>query len=375
MALKVNSENLSLYSENKDSLIGIINTIPMPAFIKDTQNNIYAANKDFLKLFQADENTDYSQLTNIVYSCVDIDAIKKEEEKLNVENITINCERIIKRDNRTVKYSVNKTGIYNKGKELKSIIVFIKHLETGTLDCKKEDIIATLTHDLKTPAVAQIRGIELLLNGYFGEINDRQRNFLTDIWHSGNYMLGMLMDMLWLYKFDNKKISLNITSFDVNELIKDILKENELTLNIKHSSFIQTNKTAKIHILADKGHIKRIIHNILINAVTHSQEASLIYIDSDIRNNEFIFRVTNKGKHIPQELLNCMFDRNKIFNQRCEGLSTGLGLYLSNSLLELNGGKFICESTLDGENTFGFIIKPWYDDTDKIQSVAVESNL
>ena len=55
--------------------------------------------------------------------------------------------------------------------------------------------------------------------------------------------------------------------------------------------------------------------------------------------------------------MKCMFDRNSVFNQKCNGLSTGLGLYLSNSLLELNGGKFICESTEEGKNTFGFIIK------------------
>jgi len=170
-------------------------------------------------------------------------------------------------------------------------------------------------------------------------------------------MLSMLIDMLWLYKFDNNKIALNIASFDVNELIKDILKENKLILNIKNTNFVQINKTAKIYILADKSHIKRIINNILINAVTHSEENSEIYINTKIENKTFIFTVTNKGKHINREFIECMLKRDNIFKQKCEGLSTGLGLYLSNSLLKVNGGKFICQSTEDGENTFGFSIK------------------
>lgn len=355
--IRKNSWLSQIFPEDKDELLRIINTIPMPIFIKDVDNNIVMANKEFLKLFQFPEETSYDTITKKIYSLCNIEDIKKEDEKLKKSNKSLTCEQIIHQENEIKKYYVNKAGIYDKHKRLKSIIIFIKSIETHTRDCNNEDLIATLTHDLKTPAVAQIRGIELLLNGYFGEINDRQRNFLTDIWQSGNYMLSMLMDMLWLYKFDNKKISVNVMSFNVNELIREILKENKLTLNIKNSNFIQKNQTAKIHILADKSHIKRIIHNILINAVTHSVENSIIYIDTDIKNNEFVFQVTNQGKYIPKELMKCMFDRNSVFNQKCNGLSTGLGLYLSNSLLELNGGKFICESTEEGKNTFGFIIK------------------
>ena len=363
------------FNGTQEELCRIIDTIPMPVFIKDTDNNVFAANKELFKLFHLPDVTAYDVITHKIYSLLNTDEIKKEEEKLHSGNNVISCEKFIRKDNGIIKYHINKTGIYDKNNRLKSIIVFIKSVETDTRHCNNEDLIATLTHDLKTPAVAQIRGIELLLNGYFGEINDRQRNFLTDIWQSGNYMLSMLMDMLWLYKFDNKKIALNIISFDVNDLIREILKENKLTLNIKNSSFIQKNKTAKIHIVADKSHIKRIIHNILINAVTHSIDNSVIYIDTDIKSNEFVFQVTNKGKQIPKELLNCMFDRNSIFNQKCEGLSTGLGLYLSNSLLELNGGKFFCDLTPEGKNTFGFIIKLGMCNLEKIENKSFKTKL
>ena len=166
----------------------------------------------------------------------------------------------------------------------------------------------------------------------------------------------MLINMLWLYKFDNKRVAVNISSFDVNDLIRDIFNENKLILNIKNSKFEQNNKTAKIHLLADKMHIKRIISNILINAVNHSKENSTIFIETKIEDNKFIFQVTNEGNYLSQELLECLFNKDKIFSQKCEGLSTGLGLYLSNSLLELNGGKFIYNSSPNGFNTFGFTI-------------------
>ena len=219
-----------------------------------------------------------------------------------------------------------------------------------------QNIIATLTHDLKNPAIAQIKAIELLLQGNFGEINDSQRNFLNDILNSCNNMLDMLINMLWLYKFDNKKLALNISSFNINELINDIFKENKLLLNSKKHTFKFNYKAARIYIKADKMHIKRIICNLLVNAINHSKEGSNIWIETDIESSTFIFRVKNEGHYINKEILNCIFDKNKVFTQKTDGISTGLGLFLSNSLLELNGGQIIFDSQPNGINMFGFTI-------------------
>lgn len=344
---------------NQNDLYNIINNIPIPTFIKDLNNNILAANKDFFNLLNIKENTDFKTITNQIYSIFDLEEITKEEKKLYKQGFSLDCERIVKTNSSITKYNIHKIGIFDNNK-IKNIAVFIKNIEQDinnkSSNENNKNIIATITHDLKTPAVAQIRALELLLKGNFGEINETQRSFLNDILNSCNNMLDMLINMLWLYKFDNKRIAVNISSFDVNDLIKDIFNENKLILNIKNSKFEQNNKTAKIHLLADKMHIKRIISNILINAVNHSKENSTIFIETKIEDNKFIFQVTNEGNYLSQELLECIFSKDKIFSQKCEGLSTGLGLYLSNSLLELNGGEFIYKSTPNGYNTFGFTI-------------------
>ena len=344
---------------NLNDLYNIINNIPIPAFVKDLNNNILIANKEFFNLLNIKENADYKTITNQLYAMFDLEEIKKEESKLYKQGNTLDCERIVKTNSSITKYNIHKIAIFDN-KEIKNIAVFIKNIEQDinnhSYNDNNKNIIATITHDLKTPAVAQIRALELLLKGNFGEINETQRSFLNDILNSCNNMLDMLINMLWLYKFDNKRVAVNISSFDVNDLIRDIFNENKLILNIKNSKFEQNNKTAKIHLLADKMHIKRIISNILINAVNHSKENSTIFIETKIEDNKFIFQVTNEGNYLSQELLECLFNKDKIFSQKCEGLSTGLGLYLSNSLLELNGGKFIYNSSPNGYNTFGFTI-------------------
>jgi len=102
--------------------------------------------------------------------------------------------------------------------------------------------------------------------------------------------------MLWLYKFDNKMIVLNIKSFCINELIQEIFRENKLMLTSKKQIFKQNYTNAKIYISADRMHIKRIICNLLINAINHSKEGSTIYIETDLDGSTFIFRVKKSTK-------------------------------------------------------------------------------
>ena len=238
------------------------------------------------------------------------------------------------------------------------VILFLKkNYKEENYENKNNNIIAAITHDLKTPTVAQIRALELILKGNFGEITDLQRTFLNDILSSCNTMLDMLVNMLWLYKFDNRMVALNICSFCVNDLINEILKENKLLLNSKKQNIEQNLKTAKIYLSADKMHIKRIISNLITNAIHYSKENSTILIETFIKDNTFTFQVKNEGRFLDDELLKCMFDKNKIFTRKSDGLSTGLGLYLSKSLLELNGGEIMYKSEPNGINTFGFHIK------------------
>ena len=343
--------------KNKEELLAIINNIPIAAFLKDFDNNIITANKEFFRLFNIKEDNDYSKISKNLYSRFDIKQIEKEDKKLFKTGDNFICEKDVYTDNSLNKCTIYKTPIYDSNKKVREIAVFVKNINVQ--DCNSENnqnIIATLTHDLKTPAVAQIRALELLLKGNLGEINDSQRSFLTDILNSCNNMLDMVIIMLWLYKFDNKKVAVNVSSFNVNDLIKDILNENKLTLNSHNHKFEQNNKTAQIHIVADKMHIKRIMCNLIMNAVSHSKENSKIFIETSVENNSFVFKVKNQGEFLSDDKLECIFDKNKVFCQKSDGLSTGLGLYLSNSLLELNGGKFLYNSSPEGFNTFGFTI-------------------
>ena len=236
------------------------------------------------------------------------------------------------------------------------LVLLIRHYRNKKKETNK-NIIATITHDLKTPAIAQIRALELLLKGNFGEVSDTQKYFIKDILNSCNNMLDMLVNLLWLYKFDNKKVAINSISFCVNELIEEIFKENKLLLSSKNHQFIFNDSSKRIFIVADRMHIKRIITNLLTNAINHSKPNTDIKIETSITNAKFLFLIKNKGKYLSDEMLKCILNKNEVFNQRADGLSTGLGLYLTNSLLQINGGNLIHFIDSDDMNIFGFSIE------------------
>ncbi len=219
-----------------DEVFKLIDNLPIPAFLKNAHNIIIFANKAFFELLKIENKNDYSKLSEKFYSSLNIEEITKEDYKILNYGGNIITNKEIYNVNKKVKntYTIYKTAVSERKKE---IAVFIKNCENNNLEENNKNIIATLTHDLKTPAIAQIRAIELLLKGNYGEINETQRSFLNDILNSCNNMLDMLINMLWLYKFDNKRIAINITSFNINDLIKDIFKENKLILNSKQHRF------------------------------------------------------------------------------------------------------------------------------------------
>ena len=69
------------------------------------------------------------------------------------------------------------------------------------------------------------------------------------------------------------------------------------------------------------------------------------------------YLIKNKGKYLSNEMLKCILDKNEVFNQKADGLSTGLGLYLTNSLLQINGGNLIHFIDSEDMNIFGFSIE------------------
>lgn len=141
--------------------------------------------------------------------------------------------------------------------------------EAETASKAKADFLASMSHELRTPLTAIIGFSELLIDQYYGPLNDKQKDYANYILESGNHLLDLINDVLDISKVEAGKMELNGSSVKVGELLKRslfIIKERAMKKNIRLESDIP-QKLMQFKINADERKLKQIIFNLLSNAV------------------------------------------------------------------------------------------------------------
>jgi len=215
--------------------------------------------------------------------------------------------------------------------------------------------VATLTHDLKSPARAQINILNLLLNGHFGTLNPKQYEMLKMTCSSAKYMSNLVGSVLTGYKYSSNSIVLSKSCFDLVSLINFVIKQSELLISDKNMNLKFNCDRPVCTIIGDKLQIERVLVNLLSNAITYGFENTDIIINLKHHDGILNFSVTNKSHFIPQKELKNIFNMfSKTVNSKCNITSTGLGLYASKQIITKHGWEIYADSTPDGTCTFGF---------------------
>ena len=221
----------------------------------------------------------------------------------------------------------------------------------------RDDFIATLTHDLRTPLLAAIQTLNFFLEGSLGNLTQQQNVLLTTMKKSNEDLLGMVNALLEVYKFESGKLNLCKTVFDVGELIKLCYNELEPLADKKGIKFnIHTESNDELLIDADRNEIKRVIMNLCGNAINYTNNKGTIDIYAKVQNGDFIFSVTDNGNGIPKEDIPHLFKRFSQGTSKKRSTGTGLGLYLSRQIVEAHGGKIWVESKVNKGSEFSFLL-------------------
>ena len=241
--------------------------------------------------------------------------------------------------------------LYYRNSALKKELSALKDQQSA-----QESFLVTLVHDLKTPTVSQLSAIKMLEGGTFGALNSEQREVMELMSGSCKYMANLIGMILKSYS-DFGKISLNKTRFNIADLVTELCEETK-SLRAEKKQVINLQKLSEdCFIYADKLQIKRVILNLLSNAVTYGFCNTVINININVSKNSFEFFIENVSKQIPQEELCRVFDkyyktRDSYFNTS----GTGLGLYLVRQIVEKHNGRVYAKSSAAGICTFGFIM-------------------
>lgn len=220
---------------------------------------------------------------------------------------------------------------------------------------KKDELIVYLAHDIKTPLTSMIGYLSLL-----SEIKDmpqEQRNRYIDIALDKSYRLEYLINELFdVARFNSEKIVLEKEEINLNLMLEQIADDFYPTLKEmnKKINFTSDEKTI---LYADPDKLSRVFNNLIKNAVNYSKENTDIDISILNKKNQATVKITNKGKQIPKEKLDKIFEKfYRLDSSRTSKTGgSGLGLAIAKEIVELHGGRIYAESDMK-ETTFSVIL-------------------
>ncbi len=338
---------------NVNRQLELIIDLPREKIIGKTANEIF---KSKYKLFIDNELRDFDYIQK------DDEQIIKEKKGHIIEQkalcLTTNQEEWLK---------IIKSPIFDRYKNVIGIIVVIENItKAKAIESQKETFVATLTHDLKTPTNAQTRAMKLLQEEILGHLNNDQKEMIEQTLNSNLYMSELISTILTTYKSDTGETVLNKESFDFCELVHNTCKEiSNLAREKSQKIIFQTNVTNKI--TADKLQIKRVIINLVSNAITYGYKNSDIKIKLDEDKDNITFNVENHSNYIKTETLKEIFEKYKTApSAKFNKASTGLGLYLSKQIINSHKGEIYADSRQSDEVCiFGFSIPKVPSETEK----------
>lgn len=217
----------------------------------------------------------------------------------------------------------------------------------------KEEFAATLTHDMKVPVIAELNSLNYLLEGRFGALNNKQLEILKLMKASNQELKELIENMLETYRLEQKKIKLEKSKNYLNPFINSIVEEmGQIAIETDHKISVDISQTENIELEFDVFQLKRVIKNLIQNALSFSPNSSEIIIRSELYNEKIKLLFTNKGSGISADDLDLIFQKYYCGHSKFRKAGTGLGLYLSQQIVLAHNGKIEVDSSKEEETTF-----------------------
>jgi two-component system, NtrC family, sensor kinase len=233
----------------------------------------------------------------------------------------------------------------------------LKSRELEAASQHKSEFLANMSHELRTPLNAVIGFSEVLTERMFGELNEKQDEYLKDIHASGQHLLSLINDILDLSKIEAGRMELEVADFDLPMTIDNALmlvRERAARRNIALRTTVD-ERLGQVH--ADERKIRQVLLNLLSNAIKFTPEGGRIHVEARPVNESIEVSVTDTGVGIAAEDQEAVFEEFRqvgTADKKVEG--TGLGLALSRKFVELHGGKMWVKSQVGAGSTFTFAV-------------------
>ena len=277
------------------------------------------------------------------------------EDIFNKFNLDINMEKVIYLEAWTsTEQIIQVDDIYvkvlfapfkNEQDRPDGVIAVVQDItEHVKLDNMQKELVADVSHELKTPITSIMGYTDTLLEGDYDQ--ETQSKFLNVIASESRRMARLVTDLLTLSRYDSNKKKTQKESFDLGELVKKC--QEKLAIEIKKKNHkVDSFVTAEVPLVyADKDDIERVVLNIMTNSIKYTPEGGEIKIYVGFVYNDAYIKIFDNGIGIPEEDLSRIFERfYRVDKARTREMGgTGLGLSIAKEILDKNGGSIDIKS-------------------------------
>ena len=313
-----------------------VNSLSDGLMIVNENGEIYRANEKVTQWF---EKNGKSLLGKSLYDYIEI-PYPKSISHFNNDEIVIPTKR-------SSNFSASSVELNLEDKKERYMVIIRNITDQKELETLKEDFVATLTHDLKVPIIAETNMIDLFLNEKFGSINEKQKVALQNMQISNKELLELVQTVLETYKIG--KISLYKENISLKNFINDIIEEmNPIAEKTKNKlDFILTRD---ICVYADKFQLKRVLKNLIQNAISYGRPKTPIEIKISEIPGYTVIKVKDHGEGISKENIDRIFNKYYSAARKFRKIGTGLGLFLALQIIKAHKGDLTVESE-EGEFT------------------------
>ena len=215
------------------------------------------------------------------------------------------------------------------------------------LEKVREDLMKMIVHDLKTPLTLVLATLEMLADGDFGPVTDRQKSAVADAETKSEDLLALIEDILEVAKIEEASIKLTLTPMAPGALIAELAHEWQHRFHQeKTEAHVNVADDAPVFV-GDKPLIKRVFSNLIQNAITHSSNPIELQLNARATTNGVLFTVSDNGPGIPAEYHELIFRKfGQVGMQRIQRTrSSGLGLTFCKLVVEMHGGRIWVQSS------------------------------
>lgn len=221
---------------------------------------------------------------------------------------------------------------------------------------QKETFINILSHDLRTPLLAQVQALNMLLDGKFGGLTPAQQEILRLTNQSCEELLGMISDVLTNYKIENNEISFNFETVNMQEIIEEACVEADTELKRKSLRVEIFPSSEVVRVDADVLFLKKAIVNILENCITYADKNTVMSINLHNTARNICVSVSVKGQQLPQDVLESLFDYNSRKSLTHTKIGFGMKLNLALNIIKAHSGGIVARNGAQNEVLFEVIL-------------------